>query len=236
LVRSLQERTICPYLAKAAYFYACLEMAKDETTYDTLYELKKKRKRELGRGKFIYTLVDEESKININKVSGEIIAALPGLDEDLAQKIIRLRNERGPIHIIEEVLLIEGITEEIFDKFKEIITIYTDGKVNINTASSEVMKALGLDDGLVNSIKEYRAGPDSEEGTEDDGIFRSVEEFMTFRDFSETQRSEILKVKDYITTDSKFFSLRIETEILNRPAIRYTIITDGEKIKRWIEQ
>lgn len=241
LVRSFQERTLCPYLAKSAYLYFGLELTKEEAVYNTLYELRKKREVELGRGKFIYTLLDEESKININKAPKEILAALPGLDEDVARKIIDLRNNLGgSFQIKEEILLVEGITEEIYNKLKDFITVYGDGKVNLNTASVEVMKALGFREDLINGLLEFRAGPDGKEGTEDDGVFGVVQDdiFKLNKYISESQRTDLLnaQARDLITTDSKNFSLIIETEILNRPAMKYTIITDRSKIMRWIEQ
>jgi len=241
LVRSFQERTLCPYLAKSAYLYFGLELTKEEAVYNTLYELRKKREVELGRGKFIYTLLDEESKININKAPKEILALLPGLDEDVAGEIIDLRNNLGgSFQIKEEILLLEDITEEIYNKFKDFITVYGDGKVNLNTASVEVMKALGFREDLINGLLEFRAGPDGKEGTEDDGVFGVVQDdiFKLNKYIPESQRTDLLnaQARDLITTDSKNFSLIIETEILNRPAMKYTIITDGSKIMRWIEQ
>ena len=64
--------------------------------------------------------------------------------------------ERRPFKVKEEILLVEGMDKEKFEQFKDLITVYGDGKVNINTASEGVLKALGLEEELVGIIVRYR--------------------------------------------------------------------------------
>lgn len=60
---------------------------------------------------------------------------------------------------------------------EDIITVYTDGKVNINTAGLEVLASLlGGNTELAMNIIEHRAGADGIDGTEDDSPFSSVNE------------------------------------------------------------
>ena len=79
LMRAIEQRISGLYLAKAAFMYNASQRSKRNTEYDTLYELRNKKERQLGLGKFTYILVDEESKININTASNDIISRLPGL-------------------------------------------------------------------------------------------------------------------------------------------------------------
>jgi type II secretory pathway component PulK len=74
----------------------------------------------------------------------------------------------------EELLLVKGMTNEMFDMVKPYVTIYGEGKVNINTVSSEVLLALGLNGSIVDTIIRYRNGDDETEGTDDDNIFKSA--------------------------------------------------------------
>jgi len=236
----VEERFLCAHLAKAASIYAQTERKKDKTAYDTLYELRQKQQRQLGLGKFIYTLVDEESKININNCSAEVIARLPGLNLELAKSITN--SSLRPFHLKEMITLVEGITEGIFKECKDFITTYSEGRVNINTAPLEVLKILGLDERLANAIEDFRRGLDNQEVTEDDGVFENtgeiISKLVSFRGLSETQKATLSQLinQGLITTESKNFSLQIETQILDKSAMRYTIVMDKDKIRQWREE
>lgn len=80
-----------------------------------------------------------------------------------------------PYEVIDELLLVKGMTPEVFKKVLPYVTIYGSGQVNMNTASREVLAALGFSSAGVETIASYRAGDDREEGTGDDRFFSSVE-------------------------------------------------------------
>jgi len=73
--------------------------------------------------------------------------------------------------ILDELLLVRGVTATIYNIVKDRLTIYGQGQVNVNTASTEVLMALGLDKKLADKIVLFRAGKDGVEGTEDDNVF-----------------------------------------------------------------
>ena len=237
----LEERAICQYLAKSACLYYKFEKTKDEIPYDSLYKLRNPQTKELGKSKFTYTIVDEESRININTASCEVIARLPGMDLELAQAI--MASHLRPFQRKEEILLVEGMTKEIFDGIKEFITVYTDGKININTAPSEVLIALGLDETLVKAIEGFRAGEDGKEATEDDNIFKEVgtiiSQLRSYISFSSAQEAELVSLisQQRLTTAAKNPSLNIETMVYGRQAMKYAIVMNTEKwnIKQWRE-
>lgn len=240
-VMRIESDIIGQRLARSCVVYAKSERKKDLLKYDTLSKFKKKAEMELGRGKFIYTITDEESKININTAPFEVVAGLPGLDTKLAQAInaSRLR----PFKAKEEVLLVEGVDKDNYKEFKDFITVYGDGKVNINTAPPEVLKALGFDDSLIETIKEFRAGEDKIEATADDGAFTDTATILdTMRSlvgFSGSAEAKIVQVlsRNLITTASNNLCLQIETEVLGRPGSKYAVLIDiaKEKIKEWRE-
>lgn len=239
LSKRLQDYAVSEYLAKAALNFVSQEQANDETTYDSLYELRTKRERTLGNGKFSFYLIDEESKININSAASEIIERLPGLNTELAVLI----TEAGvrPYHAKEEILLVGDITDEIFEQCKNFITIYSNEKVNINTAPFETFIALGLDEQTATAIVDLRKGIDNEEGTQDDEIFEEVgqliDKMRAFRGISEAQEAAILALisQSVLTTESKNFTLEIDTQVLSKPSIKYSIVIDEEKAKEWRE-
>lgn len=76
---------------------------------------------------------------------------------------------------LEELLLVKGVTVEIFDKVKGYLTVYGSGLVNVNTAGMVVLQAMGMSEGLAEKILDFRRGNDDEEGTLDDNVFESAE-------------------------------------------------------------
>jgi type II secretory pathway component PulK len=81
--------------------------------------------------------------------------------------------KNGKFQVLEELLLVKGITAEIFLKIKPVITIYGDGRVNINTADWLTLHALGLSSDLAEQIVEFRQAGDEETESEEN-IFKTV--------------------------------------------------------------
>ena len=133
----------------------------------------------------VYGVVDEDRKIDINTASQAVLLRLPGMTDEMTDSVLDWRAEdRGlgerlgevedrPFEVLEELLLVKGMTDEVFQALQPFITVYTDGKVNLNTASREVLKALGMGEGLVNKLLHFRRGFDDILGTEDDQSFTS---------------------------------------------------------------
>jgi len=72
---------------------------------------------------------------------------------------------------LEELILVKGMTPEIFNAVKDYITIYGDSRANINTAPYNVLITLGLTASAADAVIRARAGVDEAEGTEDDEVF-----------------------------------------------------------------
>jgi len=77
----------------------------------------------------------------------------------------------GDFQILDELLLVNKMNKEVFDKIKHFVTIYGDGKVNINTASKQVLLSLGVTEYMVGNILSFRKGADMLVGTGDDNLF-----------------------------------------------------------------
>lgn len=65
----------------------------------------------------------ENSKVNINNATKEMLTSLSGIGDAKAQKIIDYRNENGLFKSIEDIKNVTGISEKIFEQIKEFITI-----------------------------------------------------------------------------------------------------------------
>lgn len=248
LAGRIQQRFISQHLATAACVQASAKRKEDNKAYDCLYELRQEQKVELGNGQFCYILIDEESKVNINTASSDVIKALlkitsdlsEGSARELAEAIVNYRTTKQILHLKEEILHIEEVKKEIFDSFKDFITVYGEkGDININTASAEVLRANGLDEGLARTIVEFRQGPDQKEATQDDAYFETTGEIIDkLRLTGEEPKRILLSMisNGLINVKSSNFCLQIETKVLGKPAMNYRIVLDDKgKIREWVE-
>jgi general secretion pathway protein K len=109
----------------------------------------------------------------------------------------------APLESLEELLLVKGITRELFYGTDDVsgilnyLTIHGDGKININTADPVVLKALSedIDDDMVNEMVSYR------EDEEND--LNSAEWYKTALGTNET-----IIDPDLITIKSEYFEIR----------------------------
>ncbi|MCX5687605.1 MAG: type II secretion system protein GspK [Candidatus Omnitrophica bacterium] len=108
----------------------------------------------------------------------EDIAVSPRGAEDDYYKSLSLpyKCKNGKFQILEELLLVKGMTPELFSKIKDLITVYGEGKTNINTASFSIFLALGLSNDFAERMIKFRQASDEKDGTIDDNIFKSVED------------------------------------------------------------
>ena len=239
VAKNFKKRIICPYLAKAVYQYVKSQREGDETAYDTLYELGSSRTLAVGRDGCIYFMDDEEGKININTASKEILSRLPGFSDSMAEKIVS--SPLRPFALIEEILSVEGITEETFLQVKDFITVYGKGGVNFNTATASVLQALGMDVTLVDIIERYRGGPDGQEMTEDDQVFDAtgsiVNDLRNFTGLMEAQEALLAQLisQGLLTVSSGAVSLHVDTFIQQDSALKFVLVMDDGSIKQWKE-
>jgi hypothetical protein len=238
LVKRLREKILSRYLAKGAYLYALKDRREDDTDYETLYELRTYREKKLRGGEIIFNFIDEESKININVAPFEVISSLPGLNEEVAKKI--MESSLRPFHFKEELLAVEGVNKDIFSQLEDFITVYGEGAVNINTAPKEVLEALGFDSGLVKIIIDYRAGSDGEEATEDDRVFEDahkiISDLRSFTQLFQAQEAIILQrvSQGLLGVGGDNYTLKVDAQFLGGKG-KYRVTFSGNGIEEWRE-
>jgi type II secretory pathway component PulK len=146
---------------------------------------------------------DEDSMLSIPLGSAE--------DRDYKSLQYSYEAKDQEFEVLDEILLVKGMTTEIFEKVKDYITIYGDGKVNINTASKEILLVLGLDEAVVNMIRLYRRGEDGLPGTEDDNVFAKhssiVPSISQFYHLSDSQLANLTQNVQYLVTNSSNFTV-----------------------------
>ena len=88
------------------------EILKDEMKLyiPTLQDLEEQKKTEAG-------------KVNINIATKEELMTLPGVGESKANQIIQYREDCGKFQSIEDIMMISGIKEGLFNKIKDYITV-----------------------------------------------------------------------------------------------------------------
>jgi hypothetical protein len=169
-----------------------------------------------------------------------MLERLAGFNLESAQAVVQ--SSLKPFHLKEEILAVEGVSESTFVQSREWITVYSNGKVNINTAPKEVLIALGFEESLATTLLDFRRGFDHQPATLDDGVFESTEEILpklnSFNGLTEEQQDNLNQIlgQDLLAAGSENFSVNIQTEIDSRPLMNYTIVIDKKGIKQWREQ
>ena len=84
-----------------------------------------------------------------------------------------------PYELLDEMVLVKGMTPEIFQKIRPFVTVYGSGQVNMNTAPREVLRVLGFSPEGAELIARYRSGADGIEGNSDDNFFSDASAILT---------------------------------------------------------
>lgn len=167
--RAYRRITLSLPLARSALASVFYLREKDPTAqYDTMQELAREERIDFCAGNSLRyyfvdkiisgentEIIDEGALINLNTASIQILKRLPGVGEDLAESIAN--SGMRPFSSVNEVLLVEGMDKENFLLFKDLVTVYGSGRININTASKGVLLALGLDNDSADAIISFRS-------------------------------------------------------------------------------
>jgi len=155
---------------------------------------------------------------------------------------------------LDEILLVRGITPDIYERLSNFITVYGSGRVNVNTAPRPVLLAVGLDEVTVTKIMRARRGLDGLEATSDDIIFENYNSFEHLRaalsseeeqmknivNFTEDEMAKLndLFISHDLGTKSSFFHIQSTATFGNqekRISCIFDASDDGDVIY-WSEQ
>lgn len=157
------------YLTKAGVMKMLAELVKDENAYRG-----ESKELILRNDRVVYGAFDETGRLNLNSASlqKEYLTRL-GIESFVAENILEYKKiHNKDFEFMEELFLVKDMTPEAYSLIKNLATVYAaaNSRLNINTASQEVLYAMIGDWGVADDILEKRKGEDGEEGTEDDGI------------------------------------------------------------------
>ncbi len=150
-----------------------------------------------------------------------------------------------PLDSREELLLVKGMTPEIFDQVKDFVTIFPQSgnlKINFDTVSEKALRACAGAfsgsltntessdaDSLVRKMLDYRRGEDGEESTADDRLIAlnsmglNAKETVLFLMVSQfqTRRSDYIHIQSHGVEQNRDVQTQIDT-IVNRDDLSIT--------------
>ncbi|MCX5698126.1 MAG: type II secretion system protein GspK [Candidatus Omnitrophica bacterium] len=193
-------------------------------------------------------IIDESALINLNLASVDVLARLPGMDNELAGAIVN--SGLRPFSAINEVLLVKEIPKDKFLLFKDLVTVYGQGKVNINTASKAVLTALGLDEETANLILRFRrenkikltaaeliAEPTPEPGYGISSLGSLLNDLRDFASLGLRQEQDLLTILPVLDVKSEYLRFNVITTPGGQEGLRYSIIIHPptKKVLSWSE-
>ena len=94
--------------------------------------------------------------------------------------------------------------------FVDIMTPFSSGQININTADANVLQTIpNIDAATAESILKYRAGPDGAEATEDDTPFRNVGQLAA----AGLNQATVGQLSRYCTVSSSTFEVHVTARV-----------------------
>jgi general secretion pathway protein K len=165
----------------------------------------------------VYRVQDAESRISLNTAPAEIIEEIPGIGFRTVNAILRRRGnlEEGeppdPFIAVEEVMYLAGVNEELWygaenrPGLRDLVTIWGDGRINVNTASADVLNCIpDIRESVVDAIVSHRAGGDGELHTDDDRTFSSFVEIPRILDVSP---EDLAPVVEFCSLEPQFYRI-----------------------------
>ncbi len=96
---------------------------------------------------------------------------------------------------------------------EEFLTLSGSGVCNLNMVSREVLLTIpGINEAIAKEILAFRAGPDSIEGTRDDGVFETVDSILDLSSVSRFREFTLGRANSYLRTSTERFDVRIAAQ------------------------
>lgn len=176
----LQERRQAWFLCWTGLEAASQLLAKDpEPAWDAPREPWGQAPREqvpFQGGSFLYKISDEQARIPLNSAPLEQVLRLPGFTPEAAGELMACRAEGRLISHLGELPALAGFQPDLLPDLEPLVTLQPSGAVNLNTASAEVLSAMGVSPSLAERVAAYRNGADGLPGTPDDAVFAELEQ------------------------------------------------------------
>ncbi|MFT5700787.1 MAG: general secretion pathway protein K [Desulforhopalus sp.] len=172
---------------------------------------------ETEAGEMVDALVDWIDEDDNESDHGAETSYYQSLDEPYSAR-------NGPVHNIEELLLVRGITPELFfgtgvtKGLKDILTAYgDDGKININTIEPVILMGMNplITESLAEQFDEYRKDKDNIDSLQDSGWYKNI-----------GWPGDIELNTELLTTESRYFQITAKGSF---DTLSWTMIADAER-------
>lgn len=179
---------------------------------------------------------DSDSELSLPLGSAE--------DSDYRSLSYAYEAKDADFEVLDELLLVKGMSNEIFEKLKSYVTIYGSGRVNINTAPKAVLLALGFSEDITDAILIFRYGDgeNASSAQSDGGVFDAPSDIVPrISEFYHLSPSELTQVsaiaEQLLSVSSDNFMVKSTAITANRKtAFEITSVVDRKgKILYWNE-
>ncbi|MFH1094012.1 MAG: type II secretion system protein GspK [Candidatus Omnitrophota bacterium] len=154
------------YLAKEGVNLIIVKLAEDDAGFDSLLDdWSKELVLEKDYGALSVKVTDEDRFLNVNLIEREVLDSTAKLFKGLQKEDVEAIYKKRPFNIPNELKDLTMIDEDKFDiitpegkvKLYELLTTFSDGKLNINTAPEEVLLMLpGMSRRIIEAIEDKR--------------------------------------------------------------------------------
>ena len=155
------------YLAKEGISRTLLKLGEDNNGFDSLSdEWSKNLLLENDYGMLSVEVIDEDRFLNVNLISRGMFDGVGELFDDMQEKDLEAIYKRRPFNVASELKYIDLIDDDKFDimtsdgkaKLYDLLTTFSDGRININTASKEVLSMIpGMSQKTIEAIIDRRS-------------------------------------------------------------------------------
>ncbi len=103
-------------------------------------------------GLLSYEISDEESRLNLNLLPEDVLINLIVLNPEITPEVVKILVKERPFRLLTEIRRLPEITDEIFagspeegyPGLNDLATVWSDGKINLNTAPPHIIACLGI--------------------------------------------------------------------------------------------
>ena len=151
--------------------------------------------------------------------------------------------KNSDFELIEELLLVKGMTKEIYSLVRNYITIYGNGRVNINTCQKETLAVLGLLPELAEKIVSVREGQGLKTRAPEGYVFKDLSriwaDLLFFYPLTEEEKVSLAHAvaQNELCTVSDHFRIDGRCKMIHRNFSSRFVCIYGvrEGIKYWAE-
>ncbi len=152
--------------------------------------------------------------------------------------------KKAKYETLDEIKLVEGVSEKIYSVLKDYVTIYGDEQINMNTVSWPVLMALGFSEEEAKTLVGIRRGADGLENTADDFFFEDrnmlVEKTVAALGLKDAEADKFRAMVEGVAfvVDSKIFRVESQAMFLSRKentSIACVFDAADDKIIYWRE-